>query len=137
MRWKKSLLVTSNIVRLFVNAMTADDKDYMLNRGNLTEPIQRQLSKKQKTFSQFFFHFQNLYYILNIFWKRMTLIADVFPKLRLRKTSLGKFLKSRVSEDRSKHNITNVLKHCCNLNDSTFTVFINHCEDNCVRKSLF
>ena len=47
--------------------MTADDKDYMLNRGNLTEPIQRQLSEKQKTFSQFFFHFQNLYYILNIF----------------------------------------------------------------------
>ena len=37
--------------------MTADDKDYMLNRGNLTEPIQRQLSKKQKNLFSIFFPF--------------------------------------------------------------------------------
>ena len=29
----------------------------MLNRDNLTQPIQLQLSEKQKTFSQFFFFF--------------------------------------------------------------------------------
>ena len=44
--------------------MTADDKDYMLNRGNLTEPIQRQLSQKQKRFSEFFFAY--LKSILNL-----------------------------------------------------------------------
>ena len=32
-------------------------KHYLLNRGNLTEAIQMQLSEKQKTFSQFFFAF--------------------------------------------------------------------------------
>ena len=37
--------------------MTVDDKHYMLNRDNLTQPIQIQLSQKQKTFSQIFYAF--------------------------------------------------------------------------------
>ena len=44
-------------LRLFVNALTADDKHYLLNRDNLTQPIQMQLSRKQKNFSIFFFAF--------------------------------------------------------------------------------
>ena len=43
------------ILRLFVNRLTVNDKHYILNRANLTEPMQIQLSQKQKTFSQFFF----------------------------------------------------------------------------------
>ena len=43
------------ILGLFLNTLTVDDKHYMLNRDNLTQPIQLQLSEKQKTFSQFFF----------------------------------------------------------------------------------
>ena len=34
--------------------MTADDKYSLLNRGNLTQPIQILLSQKQKTFPQYF-----------------------------------------------------------------------------------
>ena len=34
--------------------MTAHDKHYLLNGDNLTQPIQMQLSQKQKSFSQFF-----------------------------------------------------------------------------------
>ena len=45
------------IVRLFVNALTADGEHYLLNRNNLRQPIQRQLSQKQKTFSELFFAF--------------------------------------------------------------------------------
>ena len=45
------------ILGLFVNTLTVDDKHYMLNRDNLTQPIQLQLSQKQKTFSQIFFAF--------------------------------------------------------------------------------
>ena len=44
-----------------------------------------QLSKKRKNFSEFFFfflEFRNLNSILNIFKKKMTLIADVFLNLR-------------------------------------------------------
>ena len=36
--------------------------------------------------------------------------------------------------DTSADNITNGLNHCCNLNESTFTIFINHCEGDCVKK---
>ena len=37
--------------------MTVDEKRYLLNRDNLTQPIQIQLYQKQKTFSQFLFGF--------------------------------------------------------------------------------
>ena len=49
-----SLLVIYKIVRLFVNALTTDDKHYLLNRDNLTQPIQMKLSQNQKNFSDFF-----------------------------------------------------------------------------------
>ena len=38
-----------------VNTFTADDKYSLLNRDNLTQPIQMQLTKKLKTFSRLFF----------------------------------------------------------------------------------
>ena len=37
--------------------MTVDDKHYLLNRDTLTQPVQMQLSQKQKSFSEFFFAF--------------------------------------------------------------------------------
>ena len=54
---EKSLLVIYKILRLLVNTLTADDKHYLLNRDNLAQRIQMQLSQKQKTFSEFFFAF--------------------------------------------------------------------------------
>ena len=60
-----------------------------------------------------------------------------FRNSGLRKTSLDKCLKSTVSEDTWRDNITNGFKDCCNLDDSTFTIFINHCEGNCVRQVTF
>ena len=52
--FKKFLLVICKISRLFPNTLCADAKYSLLNRDNLTQPIQRQLSRKQKTFSHFF-----------------------------------------------------------------------------------
>ena len=51
---KKSLLLTCQILGLLVNTLATDEKYPVLNRDNLTIPIQMQLSQKQKTFSQFF-----------------------------------------------------------------------------------
>ena len=48
------MLVLWKILRLFVNTLTDDDKYSLLYRDNLTQPIQIQLSQKQKTFSQYF-----------------------------------------------------------------------------------
>ena len=51
---KKLLLVLCKILRLILNTLTADDKYSLLNRENLTQPIQILVSQKQNTFSQFF-----------------------------------------------------------------------------------
>ena len=45
------------ILNLFVNTLTVNNKHYLLNRGNLTQPIQMQLSEKSKSFFQFSFAF--------------------------------------------------------------------------------
>ena len=41
-----------------------------------------QLSEKLNHFVEFFFHFGNLHQILDLLKKKMTLIAQVFPKLQ-------------------------------------------------------
>ena len=46
--------MTSQILGLPVNTLAADEKDPVLNRDNLTIPIEMQLSPKQKTLSQSF-----------------------------------------------------------------------------------
>ena len=51
-----------------------------------------------------------------------------FRNYRHQKTCLDKCLKSRVSEDLWKGSMVNRSKHCCNLNDSTFAVFVDHSE---------
>ena len=73
-------------MRLVVNTLAADEKYLVLNRDNLTIPIQMQLSEKEKKFDQFLA--ESLKSILNFeyFEKKMSLIDFVFPKLRTRKT---------------------------------------------------
>ena len=48
------MLVTRKMSILSPNTLNADSKYSLLNRDNLTQPIQMQLSPKQKAFSQFF-----------------------------------------------------------------------------------
>ena len=52
--YKKSLLLICKISRLFINTLSADIKYSPFNRDNLTHPIQMQLRRKQKAFSQLF-----------------------------------------------------------------------------------
>ena len=47
---KKSLLVICEILRLFVNILSAVDKYWLSKREYLMQPIQIKLSQKQKTF---------------------------------------------------------------------------------------
>ena len=48
---------------------------------------------------------------------------------------LDKYQESTASEYRWTNNMVNVLKHCSNLNDGSFTIFIDYCEGNSVGKS--
>ena len=57
MNWKKSPSVWYEILGLFVNALTADDKYSGSNMQNLLKQFQTPLSQKQKTFSGIFIAF--------------------------------------------------------------------------------
>ena len=47
---------------------------------------------------------------------------------KLRKNLFRECLKSPVSEDSSRSNMVNGMKHCSKLNDNTFTIFIDPVE---------
>ena len=83
---KKSLWLICKVLGLLVNPLIADDKDSLLNRGNLLQDFQMDLSQERKIFSELSFHFLDLESIFNIFKKKMTLIADVFLSLRTQKS---------------------------------------------------
>ena len=55
--WKKSALVRSKILGLFVNTLTAEYRYSRRNMQTLTQQVQTPLSLKQKTFSWFFIAF--------------------------------------------------------------------------------
>ena len=55
--WKKPLSLISKILGPFVNTLTLDDIYSLLNSDDITQPIQIQLSKKQRTFSELFYKF--------------------------------------------------------------------------------
>ena len=52
--WKKSLLLTCQVLGLLVNILAADEKYPFLKRDSLTLNFKMQFTQKQKTFSQFF-----------------------------------------------------------------------------------
>ena len=57
MSWKKSALVRSEILGLFVNTLTAEYTYSRRNMQTFTQSIQTPLSLKQKSFSGFFIAF--------------------------------------------------------------------------------
>ena len=52
--WRKCRLVKFEILRLFVNTLTTDDKYSSRNIQNLTKQLQTTMSQKQKTFYRIF-----------------------------------------------------------------------------------
>ena len=61
--WKKYQSVLYKTLRLFVNALTADDKYSGSNMQNLPQQFQTPLSREQKLFADFLFHFWNVHEI--------------------------------------------------------------------------
>ena len=91
--------------------------------------------KNKKLFLNFFVHFSNLHQILNIFKERWPSEFMYFRNYGPRKTWSGKCLKSPVLDHRSTGNMVNGPKHWFNLNGSSFTIFVHHCESHWVGKS--
>ena len=57
MCWTKSAIVRSEILTLFVNTLTTDDKYSRRNMLNFTQQLEAPLPQKQKTFSGLFLAF--------------------------------------------------------------------------------
>ena len=64
MSWTKSAFVRYEILILFVNTLTTDDKYSRRNMLNFTQQLEALLSQKEKTFSLLFLAF--LEYALNL-----------------------------------------------------------------------
>ena len=58
----------------------------------------------------------------------MRIVADAFRQLLTPKNVVREMPKNSVSEDPSRGIMINGSKHICNLTDSSFTIFIDHCE---------
>ena len=76
MSCKKSRSVWCEILRLFVNALTADDKYSGSYMQNLLQQVQTPPSQKQKTFSGFFIAFLKCAWNLEHFQQK-----DEYPSL--------------------------------------------------------
>ena len=136
MSWKKSLLLRWKTLGLLINTLAVYEKHAVLNRDNLTIPIQMHLSQKQKTFPEFLGAFSKCKLNFKYFEKNITLRYFVFSKLRTPKTWSDKCLKYPISEDPSTSNMVNVPKDSWNVHHTTFIILIDHCQVNWVGKSL-
>ena len=89
MSWKKSILVICKILRLLVKTLTVNENYSLLNRDNLTNSDEK---KKKKSlfiiFFLFFFTFSKSILNFKHFQKKITLIPDVYPKLRALKNAV-------------------------------------------------
>ena len=74
--YKKSPSDWCEILRLFINALTADDKYSGSNMQNLAQQIQTPASQKQKIFSGFFIAFLKCAWNLEHFQKK-----DEYPSV--------------------------------------------------------
>ena len=66
----------------------------------------------------------------------MTLIADVFAKLRTPEYVLKQMSKNSCFRRPFDNQHGKGTKHCWNLNRTTFTIFIDDCEGNWVGKNI-
>ena len=80
-----SVLVTFDIIELFVNTFTTEDRYSLCNRKNLPHPNKMQLSEKQKILSEVFAVFLKSTSRFEHFEKKMTFMSYVFPKFEATK----------------------------------------------------
>ena len=76
MTWTKPAFLRSEILTLFFNTLTTDDKYYRRNMLNFTQKFEAPLSQKQKTFSRIFIAFLKSALNIDHFGKK-----DEYPSL--------------------------------------------------------
>ena len=96
---KNFVLVVSEILRLFVNILTPDEKFCLSVKASvLRNQFKSNYLRIKKDFLNFFLHFWYLHKTSNTLKKRETLEVICFSNYRLQKAGLLKCLKSSVTE---------------------------------------
>lgn len=103
-----SLLIRSEIFGVFTNTLTADDKYSHHNKENLQELIPMQISKKSKTFFEFFIPFLKFTSNFGYFEKKKHKPCRV----RLQNTCLLQCLKFNNLEHPYRAHVFTGQKHC-------------------------
>ena len=107
--WKMSVLVTSEIFRLFVNTLTPYDKYSRRNLQIFWQQLQTLLSQKGKIIFWIFYCISEMCIKLRTFWKnRRVSWPNYYRYYCIRKRCLLKRLKGRPS---AHHSAINVLNH--------------------------
>ena len=68
--WKRSLLVTSEVLGLFRNTLTANNMNSLHNGDKSPQHLQTPFSSKSKSLSQFFSWIFEIYVKFCAFWKK-------------------------------------------------------------------
>ena len=79
---KMAPLVLREIIRVFFNTLTGGGKYPVQDCQCMPLPFKCNYLKNEKLFLHFLFHFWNLHLILNNLKQKMTVIANVFHKLK-------------------------------------------------------
>ena len=131
------ILLVSEILRLFVNILTPDEK-YSVSVKTTVSPNQFKCNYlKSKNIFWIFFFISKTYIKFWILWKKRWAAEIIcFRKYRLQKASLMKCLKNPVSEHLWAVNMLKAPKHCLNLHCSTFVKCSHNSERKWARKIL-
>ena len=81
MSWKKSALVWSEILRPFLNTLTADNNYSRCNVHNFTQQVQTPVSQKQKPFSWFFIAFLKCAWNLEHFEQKNEYLSPIISDI--------------------------------------------------------
>ena len=91
--WKNLVLQLFETSGLYVSTLIADDKYYLRKSRNSPQPIQIQLSNKQKVLSEVFAPFLKSTSYFEQFQRKITVIVDTFLKLLTAKEMVRKMYK--------------------------------------------
>ena len=118
------------ILTLFVNTLNVNDK-YSRHYGeNFAQPIQKQLSKKQNAFTEFFSKFIT-------FWQKgWASLLKCFRYSWLQKMRWLECLKGPFWEQLSGVNVLTSTKHSWNVRESYFILLSHHSQMSWVGKGL-
>ena len=135
--WKKSALVTSEILLLFANTLTHDDKYSLRNMPEIPATNSNAFISRIKHILSISDCISEMCMKFRTFWKKRTISQPKYYRnYCIRKSCLLKRLKGWASRHHSVINVLMGSKHCWGQHGTTIFLFFREFEINWIGKSL-